>query len=29
LDIMKNLGFNCVENPKGVFIGVMCIWLKY
>jgi hypothetical protein len=29
LDIMKNLGFNCVENPKGVFISVMCIWLKY
>jgi hypothetical protein len=29
LDIMKNLGFNCVENPKGDFIGVMCIRLKY
>jgi len=29
LDIMKDLGFNCVENPKGDFIGVMCIWLKY
>jgi hypothetical protein len=29
LDIMKGLGFNCAENPKGDFIGVMCIWLKY